>query len=113
MTVEEMDVRVGGKWRWVGHHSEHGDVPFTGEYLEVVPPERLVNTEMYDVEPFNTGEPAVVTQTLEDLGGRTRLVARSTFPSVEALEGAVATGMVAGAIKSWDRMAEEIARIKG
>jgi uncharacterized protein YndB with AHSA1/START domain len=113
MTVEEMDVRVGGKWRWVGHHSEHGDVPFSGEYLEVVPPERLVNTEMYDVEPFNQGEPAIVTQTLEDLGGRTRLISRSVMPSVEALEGALATGMVAGAIESWDRMAEEIARIKG
>jgi uncharacterized protein YndB with AHSA1/START domain len=110
MTVEEMDVRVGGRWRWVSH-SDDGDAPFTGEYLEVVPPERLVNTEMFDVEPFNSGEPAIVTQTLEDLGGRTKLISRSVFPSAESLQGALATGMVGGAIESWDRLAEEIAAI--
>jgi uncharacterized protein YndB with AHSA1/START domain len=110
MTVEQMDVRVGGTWRWVAHTSD-GDAPFTGEYLEVVPPERLVNTEMFDVEPFNSGEPAIVTQTLEDLGGRTKLISRSVFPSAESLQGALATGMVGGAIESWDRLAEEIATI--
>jgi uncharacterized protein YndB with AHSA1/START domain len=111
MTVEEMDVRVGGKWRWVTSSSDGDEVPFKGEYLEVVPPERLVNTEIYDVEPFNTGEPAGVTQILEDLGGRTKLISRSTFSSAEILEGVLSTGMVGGAIESWDRMAEEIARI--
>jgi uncharacterized protein YndB with AHSA1/START domain len=110
MTVEQMDVRVGGTWRWVSH-SDDGDAPFTGEYLEVTPPERLVNTEIFDVEPFNTLAPAIVTQTLEDVGGRTKLVSRSVFPSAEVLEGAVATGMVGGAIESWDRLAEEIATI--
>ena len=110
MTVEEMDVRVGGRWRWINRH-EGGDAPFTGEYLEVVPPERLVNTEIFDVEPFNQGEPAIVTQTLEDLGGRTKLVSRSVFPSAESLEGALSTGMVGGAIESWDRLAEEAASI--
>ena len=110
MTVEEMDVRVGGKWRWVAY-SDGQPVPFKGEYLEIVPPERLVNTEVYDVEPYNTTEPAIVTQTLEDLGGRTRLISRSVLPSAEVLEAALATGMVGGAIESWDRLAEEIARI--
>jgi uncharacterized protein YndB with AHSA1/START domain len=110
MTVEEMDVRVGGRWRWVAHSSD-GDAPFKGEYLEVVPPERLVNSEIFDVEPFNAGEPAIVTQTLEDLDGKTKLVSRSVFPSAEVLEGALSTGMVGGAIESWDRLAEEIASI--
>ena len=110
MTVEEMDVRVGGRWRWINRHAG-GDAPFTGEYLEVVPPERLVNTEIFDVEPFNQGEPAIVTQTLEDLGGRTKLVSRSVFPSAESLKGALSTGMVGGAIESWDRLAEEAASI--
>jgi uncharacterized protein YndB with AHSA1/START domain len=110
MTVETMDVRPGGSWRWVAHTAD-GDAPFMGEYLEVVPPERLVNTEKFDVEPYNTGEPAIVTQTLEDLGdGRTKLTSRSVFPSAESLEGALATGMVGGAIESWDRIAEEVAR---
>jgi uncharacterized protein YndB with AHSA1/START domain len=112
MTVEQMDVRVGGKWRWVTATADGEPVPFTGEYLEIVPPERLVNTEIFDVEPYNQGEPAIVTQTLEDLGGRTRLVNRSTFSSPEVLEAVLSTGMVSGAIESWDRMAEELARIQ-
>jgi uncharacterized protein YndB with AHSA1/START domain len=91
--------------------SDGHDVPFKGEYLEVVPPEKLVNTEIFDVEPFNAGEPAVVTQILEDLGGRTKLISRSAFSSAEVLEGVLATGMVGGAIESWDRLAEEVARI--
>jgi uncharacterized protein YndB with AHSA1/START domain len=111
MTVEEMDVRVGGRWRWVAHNPDGSDAPFKGEYLEVVPPERLVRTEIFDVEPYNDPSGAAVeTMTLEDLGGRTRLVSRSRFPSVEVLEGALATGMIGGALESYDRMAEEIAR---
>jgi uncharacterized protein YndB with AHSA1/START domain len=111
MTVEEMDVRPGGRWRWVGHSSD-GDAPFCGEYLEVVPPERLVRTEIFDVPPFNEGpdNAAIETMTLEDLGGRTKLVSRSKFPSVESLEGALATGMIGGALESYDRLADEIAR---
>lgn len=109
MTVEEMDVRQGGRWRWIAHNPDGEDAPFKGEYLEVVPPERLVFTEFYDVEPFNA-EPAVTTMLLEDLGGRTKLTSRSRFPSIESLEGALATGMVGGAIQSWDRLAEEVGR---
>jgi hypothetical protein len=45
------------------------------------------------------------------MGGRTKLVSRSVFPSAESLEGALATGMVGGAIESWDRLAEEAASI--
>jgi uncharacterized protein YndB with AHSA1/START domain len=111
MTVEEMDVRPGGRWRWVAHTAD-GDAPFCGEYLEVEPPERLVHTEMFDVEPFNLGEPAVVTQTLEDVGGRTRLISRSRFPSEESLQGALATGMVGGAIESWNRLESEARSIR-
>jgi uncharacterized protein YndB with AHSA1/START domain len=110
MTVEHMDFRVGGTWRWIARGPE-GAAPFSGEYLEIVPFERIVHTEMFDVEPFNQGEPAVVTVTLETVEGGTRLTSRSRFPSVEALEGALATGMTGGAIESWDRLAEEIASI--
>lgn len=109
MTVVENDVRVGGRWRWIAHSAD-GEAPFTGEYLEVVPPERVVRTEMFDVPPFNLGEPAIETMTLEDLGGRTRLVSRSRFPSVEILDGALGTGMIGGALESYDRLADEIAK---
>jgi uncharacterized protein YndB with AHSA1/START domain len=48
--------------------------------------------------------------TFEDLGGRTKLVARSRFPSVEDLEGALAMGMIGGALDTYDRLADEIAK---
>ena len=67
-------------------------------------------TKMIDVPPFNLGEPAIETMTLEDLGTRTRLVSRSRFPSVEVLDGALSTGMIGGALESYDRLAEEIAK---
>ena len=108
-TVETMDVRPGGKWRWINHTTAGEDVPFKGEYLEVVPPERLVQTEIWDVPGFDD-RAAINTLVLEDLGGRTKFVARSRFPSVEDLEGALANGMIGGALQSYDRLAEEIAK---
>lgn len=98
-------MRPGGTWRWISHSSD-GDAPFKGEYLEVVPPERLVYTEIFDVEPFNAGH-AVVTIVLEAVDGKTKITSRSRFPSADALEGALATGMVGGAIESRDRLEEE------
>jgi uncharacterized protein YndB with AHSA1/START domain len=108
-TVVEMDVRPGGRWRFINHSPGGDDAPFKGEYLEVVPPERLVQTFIFDVEPFNEMA-AIETFILEDLGARTRTINRSIFPSLEALEGALATGMIEGAIASWDRLAAEIAK---
>jgi uncharacterized protein YndB with AHSA1/START domain len=108
-TVEAMDLLVGGTWRWVGHTPDGRDVPFTGEYLEVDPPSKLVYTEIHDVPPFNEpGAAAINTITYEDLGGRTKVVARGRFPSVETLEGAVSTGMIGGALEAYDRLGELI-----
>jgi uncharacterized protein YndB with AHSA1/START domain len=108
-TVVEMDVRVGGTWRWINHTTGGEDAPFKGEYLEVVPPERIVQTEIFDVPGFDD-KAAINTLTLEDLGERTKLVARSRFPSVADLEGALAMGMIGGALDTYDRLAEEIAK---
>ena len=108
--VVQLDVRPGGRWRFINRNAD-GEHPFTGEFLEVVPPERFVWTFIYDVEPFNQGEHGDETHILEDLGdGRTRLTVRSRYPSTEALEGTIATGMIAGGIETWDRLAEELAR---
>ena len=108
-TVETMDVRPGGRWRWINHTTGGEDVPFKGEYLEVVPPERLVQTEIWDVPGFDD-RAAINTVVLEDLGGRTRYVGRTRFPSVEDLQTALASGMTGGALDTYDRLAEEIAK---
>jgi uncharacterized protein YndB with AHSA1/START domain len=111
--VEEMDVRPGGTWRWISVGPDGSQFAFKGEYLEVEPIERVVRTEMPDMPPFNEDPSgaAVETMTLEDLGdGRTRLNSRSRFPSADVLAGALSTGMIGGALESYDRLAEEFAR---
>jgi uncharacterized protein YndB with AHSA1/START domain len=106
--VIEMDVRPGGRWRYVSRAAGRDDVTFFGEYLEVSPPERLRWTFMFDVDGLGPqGGPE--TFTLEDLGGRTLVVSRGHFGSVEAIESALATGMVKGAEETWDRLAAVLA----
>jgi uncharacterized protein YndB with AHSA1/START domain len=108
-TVVEMDVRPGGKWHYVSRAADREDVAFFGEYLEVTPPERFRWTFMFDVDGLGPqGGPE--TFSFEDLGGRTKVVSRGHFGSVEAIEGALATGMIKGAIETWDRLAGELAR---
>ncbi len=102
-TVVEMDVRPGGKWRYVNSASDRDDVVFYGEYLEVVPPERYKWTFMFDVEGVGAmGGPE--TYTFIDLDGKTKVSTVGYFDSVESIDGALATGMVGGAIETWDRL---------
>lgn len=108
-TVAEMDVRPGGKWRYVSSAPDRDDIAFYGEYLEVTPPERIRWTFMFDVEGVGPmGGPE--TLTLEDLGGKTLMRAVSHMGSPEAIEAALATGMTEGAIETWDRLDELLAR---
>jgi uncharacterized protein YndB with AHSA1/START domain len=101
--VEEMDVRPGGKWRYVSRAGDRDDVAFYGEYLEVDPPRGFKWTFMFDVEGIGPmGGPE--TWILEDLGGRTKVISTGHMGSVEVLEGALATGMVEGALETWDRL---------
>ena len=102
--VEEMDVRPGGNWRFVSVDGDGNEHAFYGEYLEVVQPERIKWTFMFDVEGVGPqGGPE--TLTLEDLGdGRTLMRAVGHMGTEEVLEGALATGMTEGAIETWDRL---------
>ena len=108
-TVEEMDLRTGGRWRYINHTTGGEDVPFKGEYLEVVPFERIVRTFIVDI-PGLDDKAGIETMTLEAIGNRTKLVERSTFPTVEDLESQLSVGMVDGALDTYDRLAEEIAK---
>ncbi len=102
-TVEVMDVRVGGKWRYVQVGKDGEVFAFHGEYREIVPPERLVSTFEFEGLP---GHIVVDSLTLEDLGGRTRLTMLSTFESKADRDGMVELGMESGAAESLDRLAE-------
>ena len=105
--VVELDVRPGGRWRFVSTAPDRDDVEFYGEFLEVNPPEGFRWTFMFDVEGVGpAGGPE--TWALDDLGGRTKVTSRGHFGSVEEIDGALATGMVKGAIETWDRLEAEL-----
>jgi uncharacterized protein YndB with AHSA1/START domain len=108
-TVLEMDVRPGGTWRYVSSAPDREDVTFHGEYLEVTPPEGFSWTFLFEV-PGMGDQGGPETFTFEEVGGRTKVTTRGHFGSVEEIDAALATGMVAGAIETWDRLAAELAR---
>ena len=101
--VVEMDVRAGGKWRYVSSASDRDDVEFYGEYLEVDPPRGYRWTFMFDVEGIGPqGGPE--TLILEEVAGKTKVTSIGHMGSAEVIDGALATGMVKGAIETWDRL---------
>jgi uncharacterized protein YndB with AHSA1/START domain len=106
--VEEMDVRPGGAWRYISRAPDRDDVTFYGEYLEVNPPAGYKWTFMFDVEGMGPqGGPE--TFTLEDVDGKTKVTSIGHMGSEEVIDGALATGMVGGAIETWDRLAAHLA----
>ena len=93
-----MDVRPGGKWRYINRAADREEVAFYGEYLEVDPPRGFKWTFMFDVEGVGPmGGPE--TFILEEVEGGTKVTSTGHMGSVEELEGALATGMVAGATR--------------
>lgn len=106
--VDRMDVRVGGKWRFVNRATDGGEHWFNGEYREIVRNERVVQT--FEYEPF-PGHISVETMTLEDLGdGRTLMRVRSVFASKEDADAMLqGGGMVEGARETYERLAEIMA----
>jgi uncharacterized protein YndB with AHSA1/START domain len=100
--VCEVDLRVGGKWRFVNKHP-NGEAEFYGEYREIDPPGRIVFTEIF--APFPDTE-SVVTATLTEENGKTRLNASSRYPSREVRDMVLSTGMERGAAASYDRLDE-------
>ena len=105
-TVDVMDVRPGGAWRFVvaGDAGEDG---FRGTYREVTPPERIVQTFEWEGMP---GHVIVETVTLEDLGGRTKMTNVSLFHTTEERDGMLASGMEEGQAQTHDRLDELLAR---
>lgn len=93
----------GGKWRF-SNRTPQGDLAtFYGVYREVVPPERVVFTEIF--EPFPDAE-SVVTAVLTEEDGKTRLTATVIDPSLEIRDMVLQSGMARGAAISYDRLDE-------
>lgn len=109
MLVCDIDLRVGGKYRFVMSGGDHGEAAFHGEYLEVVRPERIVHTEVF--EPFEDS-PAHVTVTLEERDGKTYYRALVRHKTREARDMHVQSGMEEGACVALDLL-EDVARSLG
>jgi len=108
MPVCEMDVRVGGTYRWVWRHDRNGtEMGMGGVYREIVQPERLVTTERFD-EAWYPGE-GLNTLVLVERGGRTTLTQTMRYESREARDAVLKSGMEKGLAASYDRLADLLA----
>jgi uncharacterized protein YndB with AHSA1/START domain len=111
VTSAEIDLRVGGTWRFVMVANEGFEVAFHGEYKEIVPNERLVSTEVYEGIPVPEGEEeqgTLNTLTLEEVDGRTMLSVLVDCPSREIRDAIIDSGMEGGMQESYDAL-EEVA----
>jgi uncharacterized protein YndB with AHSA1/START domain len=92
MPVCEIDLRPGGQWHYVWRRADGTEMSMTGTYREVVPPERVVHTESWGPE-----WPATLnTLTLTESGGQTTMTLTILYPSREARDAALQTGMKDG-----------------
>jgi uncharacterized protein YndB with AHSA1/START domain len=107
--VCEVDLRPGGKWRFVNRHPQ-GDAEFYGEYREITPPSRLVYTEVY--APFPDGDSLVTTELSEE-HGKTRMTLTASYPSLEVRDMVLKTGMERGAAISYDRLEDVVRELLG
>ena len=100
-TVDKMDVRMGGIWRYVHRDAEGNENGFRGVYHEIVSPERLVFTFEWEGLP---GHVLLETVTFTERDGKTIVTDSSVFQSVEDRDGMLQSGMEQGAAESWDRL---------
>jgi uncharacterized protein YndB with AHSA1/START domain len=103
----EQDLRVGGTYRFAFGRDPKDPEVFSGRYVEVEPPSRLVLTQLYERTPDACD--ALVTAEFKETQGGTHLTLRQLFPSKEALEGALASGMERGMRVTLDQLNELVA----
>lgn len=109
-TVQEMDVRPGGVWRFIMHGPDGTDYDNRVDYIEVTRPERLVYNHGSDVD--DDPNQFHVTVTFEERGGRTELVMTSVFRTVEARQRVDAFGAIELGRQTLNHLAEYLATIR-
>ena len=107
VTLAEVDLRVGGTWRYVLVANEGFEVAFHGEYREIVPNERVVTTEVYEGAPETDGD-VVCTYTFSEEAGRTTLTLLVDHPSKEIRDLVIDSGMEGGMQEAFDHL-EQVA----
>ena len=110
MPVCEMDMRVGGRYRWRWRSDEDGmEFGFTGEVLEVVPHSKIVHTQVFDPGNMDVsmgGEPSIITVTFDETDGVTNVSTSIKFASKADRDAAIETGMTDGMEMNYKRLDE-------
>ncbi len=107
VTVADVDLRVGGSWRWVMVTDEGFEVAFHGEYRELIPGERIVCTEVYEGFP-EPDAAALNTLTLAEQNGHTRLSILVQHQSQEHRDAHINSGMEAGMQDALDLLEQAV-----
>lgn len=100
MPICEIDLRPGGSWRYVWRKANGTEMAMSGEVREVVPPERFVTTERWGPDWPETINTLVLTES----GGQTTITLTATYPTKEARDAALETGMLDGVNQSFVRL---------
>jgi len=98
----DADVREGGRYRFVFGRDPKQAMAFSGTYREVTLFSRLVWTQLFE-QMTSAGE-AIVTATLEETDGKTRMVVHQLYASKESLDGAIASGMEKGMRETYEQL---------
>jgi len=96
VTVVEIDLRVGGRWRYAMTTPDGQEVGFHGEYREIVPNERIVSTEVYEMPGAPDPEGTLNTAMFTEADGRTTLTILVEAPSKEVRDAIIESGMEEG-----------------
>lgn len=115
-TVLEMDLRPGGKSRYVMHGPDGSDYPVRGVFKEVVPLERIVSTDEFDegfpADPGMLPQGIIATVVFEDLGKQTKMTLTISHPTAEDKKKHEEMGVVGGWNSSFDCMDEYLATLR-
>ena len=109
VTSAEVDLRVGGSWRYVLAANEGFEVAFHGEFREISEPDRLVNTEIYEGAPDGVG---VVTTILTEADGRTTMTQLCEYGDKTVRDAVIESGMEGGMQESMDALEQVAASLK-
>ena len=110
VTIAEIDLRVGGKWRYVMVANAGFEVAFHGEFREIIPNERIVSTEVYEApsegsagNPATEDEDAAVnTVTFTEVNGATVVTVLTQCPTKDVRDAIMSSGMESGMQKAYD-----------
>jgi uncharacterized protein YndB with AHSA1/START domain len=109
LVVCDIDLRVGGRWRYVVRRPDGKEIGQKGVYREIARSERIVNTESW--EDWDAGE-TLVTTVLTEVNGKTTFSSTIVFPSKEVRDTVVKNGLTRGVTETYDKLAAVLASIR-